>query len=385
MRSPLPYVRRSASRRRGAMLPLIGILLPVLLILLGFSVDLAYMQTTRLELQAAADSAARAGATKLSQNGTASEARTAAKNLAQMNTVAGVPLLLRDSEIEVGRSDLNAQGRWVFTNGGAPANAVHVNANRTAGSLGGPVPLFFGSFIGTQSFQPVQLATASFLNVDICLVLDRSSSMKLNVTGETGGLTILDRRFCTPPNAASRWKALDAAVRVFLQELADTDALEQVALASYSSDLSGYRPALCGASSSPSSLDAPLSTDLNVVGRGMDGLLTSVWNGNTYIEAGMRTGLAALQDRGRARTNALKVMILLTDGNENVGRAMDAAVDCAAAEVVVHTITFSDDANQTTMRNVAQATGGQHYHAESAEELREIFRALAAQSTRLTE
>jgi Flp pilus assembly protein TadG len=42
------------------MLPLIALLLPMMMIFLGFAVDLAYMQTTRMELQSAADSAARA-------------------------------------------------------------------------------------------------------------------------------------------------------------------------------------------------------------------------------------------------------------------------------------------------------------------------------------
>lgn len=367
------------------MLPLIAAILPVILIFLGFAVDLAYMQVTRMELQASADAAARAGATVLSQTDDQTRARDAAIQLAQKNKVAGTALRLRNSEVEVGRSVRDSAGKWVFTSGAAPANSVRVTAQRTAGSLGGAVPLFFGSLIGTRNFQPVESATASFLNVDICLVLDRSTSMKLRVNGESGGLYTSDPRFCSPPNAQSRWLALDAAVKVFIAELNDTDAVEHVAMASYSSDLSGYRPALCGASSTPSSLDCALNQDLRRVSSALNSLTTSVWNGNTYIEAGMRTGLAALQDARLARTGAEKIMILLTDGNQNVGDAEDAARDCAAAEVTVHTITFSDDANQTTMKNVAAATGGQHYHANTAAELADVFRELAAQSTRLTE
>jgi Ca-activated chloride channel homolog len=95
--------------------------------------------------------------------------------------------------------------------------------------------------------------------------------------------------------------------------------------------------------------------------------------------------LAALQDARFARTSAEKVMILMTDGQENIGRALNAAYDCAAAKVIVHTITFSENANQATMREVAQVGGGRHYHATDAESLRAVFRELAAQTPRLTE
>ena len=51
----------------------------------------------------------------------------------------------------------------------------------------------------------------------------------------------------------------------------------------------------------------------------------------------------------------------------------------------MHTITFADVADQTLMQQVADATGGQHFHAPNAAALRRIFRELAAQTARLTE
>ena len=381
-RFPCCGTPRSQDVRRGAMLPLIGVLLPVMLVFLGFAIDLAYMQTTRMELQAVADSASRAGANALSETDDPAVARARARSIAAQNEVAGAPMQLRDSEIEVGRAVRTGTGKFQFALGGTPANSVRVTANRTSGSLSGAVPLFFGALIGRQSFEPVTTATASFLNVDICVVLDRSSSMKLRVTGESGGMFTSDPRFCANPNAASRWLALDGAMQVFLGELADSDAVEKVAIASYAGEATFVMP--CGSLPS-SSLDAPLSTDLNAAASAVSHYTTSVWNGNTAIESGMRTGLAELRNTSRTRTGAEKVMILLTDGRENIGSAMSAARDCAAADVVVHTITFSDDAEQTLMTNVAATTGGQHFHANTAAELRNVFRELAAQSTRLTE
>jgi Ca-activated chloride channel family protein len=366
------------------MLPLIAILLPVVLLFLGFAVDLSYMQMTRMELQAAADSAARAGATKLSETDNQKDARDFAKQIARQNQVAGAALDLRNNEIEIGRSERNGSGKWVFTLGGTPANSVRVTAQRTGASRGGPIALFFGSLIGTPSFEPVQSATASFLNIDVTLVLDRSTSMKQAID-EGGSLYTSDSRFCKAPNKSSRWKALDAAVRVFIDELEETDADEHLSIATYSCDGCGFSSKDCGISNKAASLDCALTGNMKTVRTALDKLDTTVWNGHTFIEAGIDEGLAAITNPKLARTSAEKLMIVLTDGRQNVGNALNAARRCADADITVHTITFADVADQALMKQVAAITGGQHYHAPSAAALKQIFRVLAAQSARLTE
>ncbi len=371
--------------RRGAILPLVAITLPVLMILLGFSVDLAYMQNARMELRAATDAAARAAATTLSQTDNIVLARERAKQIARSNYVGGATLELRDQDIEIGRSLPNGNGRWVFSAGATPPNSVRVSGNRTSSSLGGAVPLFFGGFVGQTNFEPVQTATASFLNVDICLVLDRSTSMKLNADSSEAGMNTADSRFCSAPNATSRWTSLDSAVQIFVQTLRSSSADEQVALVTYSSDLSGYSPALCGAESQPSSLDSPLDTDLSLVESEMNRLSTSVWNGNTFIESGMRTGISELTHPTRSRRFANKVMIVLTDGHENEGSAIAAAPDARNADIVVNSITFGDFADQNTMSDVAREGGGRHYHASDGAALESIFRELAAEIAQITE
>ncbi len=379
------YQACASPNRQGAILPLVVIIMPVMLILLGFSVDLAYMQNSRMELRAATDAAARAAATKLSQTDDVLQARDHAKLVARSNRVAGASLKLSDSDIQFGRSEPMASGRWMFKAGGSPPNSVRVLGNRTSSSLGGAVPLFFGAFVGQSEFEPVQTATASFLNVDICLVLDRSSSMKLNADSSESGMYTSDPRFCSAPNATSRWTALDKAVGIFIQTLRKSKADEQVALVTYSSDLTGYTPALCGASKLPSSLDSRLDTDLSRIESEMNRLKTSTWNGNTFIESGMRTGIAALTDPSRSRKFANKIMIVLTDGHENEGSAVSAAPVAQSEEIVVNSITFGDFADQKTMSEVAQAGGGRHYHASDGAALEKVFRELAAEIARITE
>ncbi|MCA9260425.1 MAG: VWA domain-containing protein [Planctomycetales bacterium] len=376
-------VRRvsSCTERRGAMLPLIAFLLPVMAIFLGFAVDLAYMQTTRMELRAAADVSARAAASKLSRTDDVAEAIATAKSIASQNLVAGAPLVLADSDIEVGRSAPDSSGKWVFSPTGFPPNSVRVLGRRTSGSPGGVVPLFFSTLIGSAPFEPQQTATASFLNVDICLVLDRSTSMKLNADSSETGMYTSDSRFCSAPRSNSRWAALDDAVRVFVDELDDTEADEQVGLATYSSGLSGY----CGTNGNASRIDSWLNSDLTQVTDAMDSLLNSTWNGNTNIEAGMRDGVQVLTDPARSRDYADKVMIVMTDGYENEGSAASAAGACVSNNIVAHTITFGDYADRVSMANVATSTGGRHYHASDSDSLRAVFRELAAQLARLTE
>ena len=375
---------RQRPLRRGAMLALIALLLPVLLIFLGFSVDLAYMQMSRMELRAATDVAARAGATELARTDDLDAARAAAIASAVQNVVAGNTLSLRDQDVVIGRAEPNAEGKWIFDAAGWPPNSVRVLGNRQIGSLDGGVPLFFGRLIGTDYFEPVLSSTASFLNVDICLVLDRSTSMTVDDASSQQGMYTSDPRFCAYPTSTSRWQGLDAAVRIFITELESTQADEQVALATYGSDLSMYNPPLCG-SLPESSLDHHLASDLSDIEDAMDDYLYGVWNGNTAIEAGMRRGMEALNDTTYARTYADKIIIVLTDGNENVGSAQLAANDCAAQGIIVHAITFSDYANQSTMQSVANTAGGRHYHAPNSAALADVFRELAAQVARLTQ
>jgi len=370
--------------RRGGMLMLIALLMPVLLIFAGFAVDLAYMQTARMELRAATDVAARAAATRLSLTDDINQARARAVEIAAQNLVAGEQLDLDSTDIEVGRSVPNSSGKWVFTENGFPPNAVRVNGRRDATSLNGPVALFFGGMIGREYFEPVQAATAAFLNVDICLVLDRSSSMKLSINSTSDLMSTGDPRFCNSPMTDSRWHALDGAVQIFVDELSSTIADEQVALATFASDLPSGWPSYCGMWVE-STLDANLDPDLSRISDAMDDLYTTVWNGRTFIESGMLTGVAGLTDPTYSRQFAEKVMIVLTDGYQTDGSALSAANVAANEGITVHTITFGIYADEDLMEDVASAAGGTHYHAADGDQLEDVFRELAARVAQLTE
>lgn len=374
-----PSTKMSRKARRAAILTLFVLVLPVLLVVLGFAVDMAYMQLVQTEMRLASDNAARVAADSLSRYENEDLAIKAGKDCAENFIVAGKPLRLRSSDFDFGRAVANQSGTFVFDTNATPFNAVRINAVRDSNNPDGTVPLFFGRLIGSQEYRPEVAATASFLNVDVCLVLDRSTSMKFSVESPETGMSINDRRFCRVPNASSRWVALDKAVRVFTNALRSNSAEEQVSIVTFGSDLETVRPGLCGRQPS-ATLDMQLSTNLDAADGTINTLSNSLWNGNTEIAAGMQIGTAELIS-SRSRRFADKVMIVLTDGFPTAGDAVAAATQAASHGIVVYAITFGAEGDQAHMKQVAAAGNGEHAHAATEAELKEIFKRFAAKAT----
>ncbi|MFO1092203.1 MAG: VWA domain-containing protein [Planctomycetaceae bacterium] len=363
--------------RRGAVAALMAILFPVVLILCLFSVNLAYMLLMRTELRVATDSAARAASATYSRTNNEAASITAAKQIALQNQVGGVGLVLNDADVVFGRtSQPSAGARYQFSTGAGTRNAVTINA--TASSR----PLFGGQIFSSRLFSPQQTATASFDNIDICLVLDRSSSMKLYATETGGAMSTSDPRFCQLPAANSRWAALRSAVNAFTQVLQQTPANEHVAVVTYASD---YNLPCSPAVTSPKSrIDSHLNGDLTATTGAMTTLSSTNWGGMTDIEAGVITGRGELTNPTYARTNARKVMIVLTDGHYTAADPVPQGALAAAQGIIVHTITFGTGANQSSMQALAAGGGGTFHHAPDQATLESIFRKLAAMSVMLT-
>jgi hypothetical protein len=345
------------------------------------------MQSTRAELRLATDSAARAAAKELARTERTGAARSVAKQIAAANPVAGKPLVLRNRDIDFGRSEADKQGRYRFHDKLQPFNAVRVKGLRTNQSSSGPVSLYFGRLVGQATFEPQTEAVASFINVDICLVLDRSTSMKYRPDEIDTGMPMSDPRICDPPYDDSRWAALDAAVRVFTSMLRRSGASEQVAMVTYSTDTHG-RPwtKMCSPARTYDgvTVDVPLTDNLRAIDREVGIWSRSVWNGGTLIEGGVRAALDVVTGPG-SRESADKMIIVMTDGNQTFGDVLSAADDCAAQGVQCHAVTFASEANQALMRQVAETAGGRQYHATTAQQLEDAFRQVAGEIVRLTE
>jgi Mg-chelatase subunit ChlD len=110
----------------------------------------------------------------------------------------------------------------------------------------------------------------------------------------------------------------------------------------------------------------------------LDDISNQFDEGGTNIGGGMLRGLASLADASVARQDATKVMVLLTDGVHNFGHdPIQAARSLAEQGVTVFTITFSDEARQADMQQVAAICGGRHFHATTGTGLKQAFTDIA--------
>lgn len=391
---PTPKRSHPGRDRRGAMVILILITLVIFIAAAAFSINVAYMQLTRTELRTSTDAGARAAVATLAQGGTTDDATVVARQATQLNPVAGEPLLLDDADIVFGRSQQGGDEAFDFEVGGIPANSARVTGRRTADSPSGTVGLPFSRIFDASTFAPKSVARAVHLQRDFCVVIDRSGSMSHTVTGIRGpyGLSV-----CNGPHATeSRWSALRYSVIRFLNVLGRTDDDELVSLVTYSADESSK----CGGIVIPATrIDVPLveayrpiKARMNLYSRNDQGgpaMTDFRVAGRTNIAAGIRAGIAALTGPAR-RTNSSPVLVVLTDGKANqpideafaVAEAYRAAHEAVAAlpGLQLETITFSDEAEQATMQEIARIGSGFHHHAPDDDALDEIFREIAVRN-----
>lgn len=350
---------------------LVAILLPIFVIMAAFAIDLAWMQLVRTELRTATDSASRAGAKTLSMAQNEGVARQAAIDAASRNLVAGKGLTLDSSDIAFGEStQASSNARFVFNKNGTITNAVQVEGRRTSGSPDGNVNLFFGSVMGTKSFEPVMTATSTVLDRDICLVIDRSGSMGLDISYSGTG----NGQNCGPLSERTRFYALAVAIEAFIGELDLTIPEEQLSLVSYSTNTTRF----CTSGRlrfNTAEEHNKLTLDYSKIEQSMDNFLLKGIGGGTAIGEGLKQGIETLEG---ARPLAMKTIVLMTDGRHNSGVTPESVAPSAAKEdITVHTVTFSPNADTTRMKAVAELTGGRHFHADTASDLALVFREIA--------
>jgi Flp pilus assembly protein TadG len=170
----------NTNRRRGAIIPLVAVLLIPLLAMLAFSIDAGWMVLTRTDLQNTADAAALAGAEKLqslwvqyyspgqvSQATILTQAMTnsgpnspmgTAERFSVLNKAGNVNITLLDRDVTFGFTD--AQGNYTSPYLAGFPNTIQVIVRRD-GSANGPLGLFFARIFGMSSIDITATARAT--------------------------------------------------------------------------------------------------------------------------------------------------------------------------------------------------------------------------------
>lgn len=371
--------------RKGSIVLFATFVFLALAALSGLAINIAYMELLRTEQRVVTDAAAKSALVVLGQSQSRQQAIEAAKSIASLHRVAGRSVKLQDSDIKIGASVMMQNGTFKFTE--VPGDSASVtNSVRVACSLNrvveGGVPLIMmPQMMGNSKYQLEQYASATRIEMDVCVVVDRSGSMAWSLgdkafeyPGDLAGKSPLQNYFQLAHPTLSRWAALRDAIDGFVQVLEESPIQSRVALASYSSNFTfGIW------SSVVASIDEPLTTTYTNLPARLDTIAQQPLIGNTNIAAGLREGINALTDPSKIRITSSKTIILLTDGIKTQG---DDPVELAnlarQMNIRIHTIAFSDQADVQLMTQVSQAGGGQCYVAPDAESLTKTFRTIAA-------
>ena len=355
----MPRSTKVRRHRRGAMIVAIAISLPILLIMAALAVNVAHMELTRTELRAATDFASRAGARRLSMTGNTMTALAEIQTAANRNRIGGQPLSIASADVQFGTGS-KTSNMYTFQPGGANPNAVEVFGRVQGGQA---IALFLGGVFGQSGFEPSQRAVAAQIDRDIAVVLDRSGSMASRTEGGQGtGWVSGD-----PAPANSRWVKALSATTAFFASLQATPMDEKLSLVTYSAT---------------ALTDSELTFNYSSFAATLDVYTQAYVTGMTNISDGIEEGRQTLVERGNGRPWAQKTIVVLTDGIHNAGTIapVDAALAAAASGVIVHTITFGNDADQTAMAAVASAGNGQHWHAPNQSQLIVAFNEIANNS-----
>lgn len=399
--------------RRGSITVLCAVMFSTLLVIAGLTINLTQLATVKTEMRLSADAASKAGAIVLGQTQNIELAREAAKRTAASHLVNGRSMLLHNIDVDFGFSQKNSANGYDFLNNVEPFNSVRVRTRLDDDARSGVGTFFMAGVLNPDTFVLNYQSVASRVDHDLCLVVDRSGSMAWTMTDEAwdypdpdashanGGnsnngngnanghnngnshanqtnadlnatKSIIQHYFELPDPDDSRWAALTRSTDIFFEHLDSLPVDVQSGLVSYSSNF------IFGLySSQASTVHSPLTDDYESLQEMMHEIGQKPLIGNTNIASGMQSAVGVLTG-DESRLTAKGTMVVLTDGIGNQGTdPVAVATAAAAANITVHTITFSDDADQVAMQAVAAAGGGNHYHAPNEASLRDIFAEIA--------
>ena len=360
--------------RKGAVLPLIAVMMVTLVLLLGLMVELNWLYSTRFEAQSASDLATRSALAKLYDNqgeldeNSVEEAKAFGVDIYGLNFNRSAPIDTDD--IAFGELDRNHE----FQEFSGDGNLRDISASRVQYSQ--RFTSMLGTLIAKNEVDLGVFSVAEAGQVDMVLSLDSSRSMNKNSTR--------DRRL--PPNArsiherpmlGSRWFALRDATGNFITQLESADV--DFGLVTFGGGLSH---------SLVSPLDAQFSRIEEEIGPAAETgpLVLDVMDQYTELPAlGFGTSIYDAIEDGitlleRRNSPARRYIVLFTDGEQVVfGERPDelvAAREAADKGIVIFTIGY--DLSEGALDEIADITGGESFSVDNPRELAAAFSSIAA-------
>jgi Mg-chelatase subunit ChlD len=358
-----------------------AIVLVALLAVCSLCINVNQVATARTEIRLACDAAAKAAAVELGQTQDLDAAREVARDIASRHKVSGASMQISEIDVEFGHSAAEPGGGHTFVAGGQPTNTVRVRTRLDDDAMTKRQAYFMAGILKPDTFGLDYTAMAARVDHDVCLVVDRSGSMAWDLSSEEWSYpdteeqddgSIIQRYFSVPDPANSRWAALSRSTEIFFEHLDSLPVDVRAGLVSYSSNF------VFGLfESKASTIESELTTDYTKLNDAMQAIGAAELIGNTNIASGMQSAVDVLTGV-ESRITAKGTMVVLTDGIWNQGKdPANVASAAAAANITIHTITFSEQADQQKMAEVASIGGGKHYHAPDEESLRQIFAEIA--------
>lgn len=369
--------------RRGAVTPLIAMLLVAILSIGAFAISISQIQLARTQAQAVADCASLSATAILGErspdvNETWDEL---GQLIAQNNTILGRAAVISRDNIQIGNAGTDVNGRMVFHQGARPRNAIKVNVQLGNDTAMGSVPLAFPFLFDVDTFSVRASSVTAKTGHDICLCIDRSQSMNEKREGGYPTPYYNDRPGTSksakfyPHPTESRWAGLLSAIPAILDAFKQTEIEEYASLITFGSarqwddgDLSTYYEG--------ATIDIQQTRDYDSIYEELQHMWDQrpMISGQTWIHQGIYSSLQVLDDPNREF--ARKTIVLLTDGEQWPRNTLhyDAAQVAADAGVTIHTICYTAGSRgQQEMQDIASIGGGRYFFAANPQELQQVF------------
>lgn len=338
------------------MLVFLALLLPVVLAVSAYAINVVYMELARTEIQISIDLASRAAAKTLASTGSRQLAREQAQRLLDANPCLKNRIELSPNDVMFGVAvRQREEDRYTFKSGPSP-NAIKLRSRQEFN-----LPVLFPTAGVPISVRPLKSTIAVKTEMDVALLLDRSSSMSYAYDELSQELAVQPTIWgpILPVGLNSRWMNMVTAITTATQLMSASVTEEQISLSTFAD---------------VPLIDSQLTTHYDLIIASLASHSAAYVGGRSDLSLGMVAAASTLTNKSRARKWATRVMVIVSDGNTT--SALDAlaiARDLAAQGITIFTVTCSVDSNVTLMSEIAKIGNGKHFHSSSAAEFLNAF------------